>query len=311
MKMRILTWFWVVCLVFTLAIGAMAETAAAAKPAEVKVTVNVNQTKVTEVLQSIAQQGKEKVIVESVVKGDVTVSLKDLSFEVALSTICKSCKLDWRKVYIGKDDKTLEQPDRFAATVRFLTAITYPDMVVSGSSTGKIGMFAKDQKAIDKFDDKMANDLGLTRVYLVTDDTKVAAKLAEKKAEEPLTDYVKKSMEQMEVFMKMTPEQQEQAMMESLSMLDQFPADYTAMAMRAVMSVDPELMRQKMARQSQMAFDAMFSMPQEQRRAFFKMQMEAGASSAMTPEQKQMLMDDIKAIQDEMKPIQPEGGEGK
>ena len=297
--MRLLTWFCVVCLAFTLAVGATAATTEAAKPAEVKVTVNVNKTKVTEVLQSIAQQGKETVIVESVVKGDVTVSLKDLSFEVALNTVCKACKLDWRKVYINKDDKTVEQPDRFAATVRLLTAITYPDMVVSGSSTGKIGMFAKDQKAVDKFDDKMANDLGLTRVYLVTDDAKVAAKLAEKKADESINDFLKKSMEQMESFAKMTPEQQEQAIVEGLNAADQYPADYTAMAMRAMMSIDPELIRQKMARQSQAAFEAMFSMPQEQRRAFFKMQMEVGASSAMTPEQKQMLMDDVKAIQAE------------
>ena len=302
--MRILTWFCIVCLGFTLAIGATAETTAAAKPAEVKVTVNSSQTKVTEVLQSIAQQGKETVIVESVVKGDVTVSLKDLSFEVALNTVCKVCKLDCRKVYIAKDEKTLEQPDRFAATVRLLTAITYPDMIVSGSSTGKIGMFAKDQKAVDKFDDKMANDLGLTRVYLVTDDAKVAAKLAEKKADETINDFLKKSMEQMESFAKMTPEQQEQAIVEGLNSADQYPADYTAMAMHAMMSIDPELIRQKMARQIQAAHDAMFSMPQEQRRAFFKMQMEMATNSPMTPEQKQILMDDMKAIQEEK-------GEGK
>ncbi|MDO8586725.1 MAG: hypothetical protein Q7T82_06750 [Armatimonadota bacterium] len=300
--MRILAWICVVCLAFALAIGATAETMAAAKPAEVKITVNANGAKVTEVLQSIARQGREKVIVESVVKGEVTLSLKDKSFEDALSTVCKSNKLDWRKVYVGKDAKLIEQPDRFAATVRLTTAMTYPDMVVSGSSTGKIGLFAKDQKAVGKFDDKMASDLGLTRVYLVTDDAKMAAKLAEKKADDSINDYLKKSKEQMEAFMKMTPEQQEQAMMEGLNAADQYPADYSAMAIRAMMSLDPELMRQRMAKQSQAAFDAMFGMPREQRRAFFRMQMQMSTSamSSMTPEQQQMLQDDIKAIQAEM-----------
>jgi hypothetical protein len=33
--------------------------------------------------------------------------------------------------------------------------------------------------------------------------------------------------------------------------------------MRAMMGFDPELMRQKMARQSQAAFDAMFGIPQD------------------------------------------------
>jgi hypothetical protein len=300
--MRILTWFCVACMAFALALGATAETTAT-KPAEVKITVNADKTKVTEVLQSVARQGNEKVIVESYVKGDATLSLKDKSFEDMLSAVCKSCKLDWRKVYIGKDAKILEQPDRFAATVRLMTAMTYPDMVVSSSSTGKVGVFATDQKTLGTFNDKIASDLGLTHVYLVTDDAKVAAKLAEKdkekKADELVSDYLKKSKEQMEAFAKMTPEQQEQAIMEGLNALDQYPADYTAMAMRAVMGLDPEMMRQKMARQSQAAFDAMFSMPQEQRRAFFKMEMEMSMSamSSMTPEQKQMLQDDMKAIQ--------------
>ena len=91
-------------------------------------------------------------------------------------------------------------------------------------------------------------------------------------------------------------------MMEGLNMMDQFPPDYAATVLRVTMSMDPELMRQKMARQSQAAFDAMFSMPQEQRRAFFRMQMQmsAGAMSSMTPEQQQMLQDDIKAIQADM-----------
>ena len=304
--MRILTWFCVVCLTFALAIGATAETTAVAKPAEVKVTVSADNTSVTDVLQSIAKQSKEKVVVESAVKGNATLSLTDMSFEMALNNICKAGKLDWRKVYVGKDAKMIEQPDRFAATVRMVTSMTYPDLVVAGASNSKLGIFAREQKAVGKFDDKMASDLGLTRVYLVTDDAKVAAKLAEKdkekKADESLDKYMKTSKEQMDTFLKMTPEQQEQVMMEGLNMMDQFPPDYAATVLRVTMSMDPELMRQKMARQSQAAFDAMFSMPQEQRRAFFRMQMQmsAGAMRSMTPEQQQMLQDDIKAIQADM-----------
>ena len=307
--MRILTWFCVVCLAFALALGATAETpkdAGATKPAEVMVTVSADGTNVTEVLQSIAKQSKERVVVESAVKGNATLSLNDMSFETALNTICKSYKLDWRKVYVGKDAKIIEQPDRFAATVRLVTSMTYPDLVVAGASNSKLGIFAREQKAVGKFDDKMASDLGLTRVYLVTDDAKVAARIAqkdkEKKADESLDKYMKMSKELMDAFLKMTPEQQEQAMMEGLNMMDQFPPDYTATVLRVMMSLDPELMRQKMAKQSQAAFDAMFSMPQEQRRAFFKMQMQMSASamSSMTPEQQQMLQDDIKAMQAEM-----------
>jgi hypothetical protein len=295
------------CLLLALAIGATAEiTAAPPKPTEVKITIDADKKSVTDVLKIIADQGKERVVLESVVKGEVTLSLKDKSFEDALGKICESCKLDWRKVYIGKDAKILEQPDRLAAAVRMVTAMTYPDLVVSGASTHKVGVFAKEAKAVARFDDKMAGDLGLVRVYLITNDAKVAAKLAEndkdKKANEALDNYVKMSKGMMESFLKMTPEQQEQAMMEGLNMMDQFPPDYTATAMRVMMSLDPQLLRDKLSRQTRSAYDAMFSMPQEQRRAFFKMQMEMAQSgmSAMTPEQQQMMQDDIKAIQEEM-----------
>lgn len=304
MKMRTPTCFiCATCLLFALVIGATAETVTPAKPAAVKITVDADKKSVTDVLKTIAEQGKERIIVETVVKGEVTLSLKDKSFEDALGKICESCKLDWRKVYIGKDAKILEQPDRLAAAVRMVTAMTYPDLVVSGASTHKVGVFAREAKAVAKFDDKMAGDLGLVRVYLVTNDAKAAARLAEndkdKKADEAHDDYVKIMME---AFLKMTPEQQEQAMMEGLNMMDQFPPDYTATAMRVMMSLDPQLLRDKMARQTRSAYDAMFSMPQEQRRAFFKMQMEMAQTgmSAMTPEQQQMMQDDIKAIQEEM-----------
>ena len=271
---------------------------AAAQVFDVKVTVEADKTKVTETIQSIAGQAKEKVIVESVVKGEVTLSLKDASFETALTKICDSCKLEWRKVYIAKDAKVLEQPDRLAATVRLLTSMGYPDMVVAGSSTGKLALFARDEKAVGKVDDKLAQQFGMAPVYLVTSDARAAAKLVEKdkekKSDATLDEYTKSAKALMDSWLKMTPEQQEQATVEGLNMLDQYGPNYAAAAMRAALAIDPEMLKQKLVKQTQ----AMFDLTQEERRALLRLNIQM--SAMLTPEQQQILQEDSKAVQEEM-----------
>jgi len=270
------------------------------KPAEVKVSVTATDTKVKDILDSLQKQSKERFVVESTVKGDVaSLSLTDVSLESALTTVCKSARVVWRKLYIAGDSKLLEQPDKLASTVRLMAGLSFPDMVLAGSSTGRVGVHFEDKTAVKTAEDEAAKTLGMTKVYLITNDAAVAAKAAEKEKSSVLDGFINSSKEQMDMFMKMTPEEREQAMMESLNLMDQIGPDYMAAAMQTVMKMDSEYLNRMQQRQ----MDVIFSMPEEQRRAMIKMNMKQ--MSNINPEQQKILMEDAKAVMEEMKNEQP------
>lgn len=270
------------------------------KDVEVKVSVSANDSKVKDVLESLAQQSKEKLVVESTVKGTIpSLSLTGVTLESALSAVCKSAKCEWRKVYISPTSKLLEQPDRFAATVRLMSGLSFPDMVLAGSSMKKIAVHCTEKKAVEAAESMSKDDLGMTRVYLITNDLAIAQSKAEESAEEStdkaVDKYASLSRDLMDVFMKMSPEERERAMVEALSMMEQVDPGYMSAAMQAVMNTDPDVLKRMVSRQTEM----MFSMPDDQRRAMMKLNMEA--MKTLTPEQMKMLHEDAMAVAEEMK----------
>lgn len=289
------------CLAFASRIAVAAEVAAAeAKPpAEPKVSLTAKDTKITELLDSLAKQSKQRFVVETLAKGTITLSLTDVSLESALDSVCKSAKLDWRKVCISPDSKLLEQPDRFAATVRLVSGFSYPDMVVAGASNGRVGVHCSDKTAVKKAEDTQAKDLGMTTVYLISNDAAAAAnalsKEKDKAKSEAVDKYINTSKQLIDDFMKMAPEEQEQAIIAALGMADQVGPEYMSSVMRCLMRGDPEVWKGHMAKQSQL----LFHMDGEDRRAMLKFNMQAG--SMFTPEQQKILQEDIKQITEEMK----------
>ena len=90
-----------------------------------KISVTVRDEPVRSAFENIAKQSKEKILLESTVKGQVTLSINDVELESALEAICKASKCDWRKLHIKSDSSLLEQPDRLAATVRLMSGIGF------------------------------------------------------------------------------------------------------------------------------------------------------------------------------------------
>jgi len=273
----------------------------AAAPSESKVTIEAKDTKVKDVLDSLAKQSKEKFVIESTVKGTVaSLSLKDVSLESALGAVCTSAKLQWRKIYIAPDSKLLEQPDRFASTVRLMSGLSFPDMVLAGSSMNKVGVHFEDKKAVTGAEESATKTLGMGKVYLITNDAAIAAKASADEKNKDKTSTAVDQMgelakQQMDMFLKMTPEEREQALVSNLNMMDQVGPEYMASAMESLMKIDPEKLRRLMSRQTEM----LFNMPQEQRRAMMKFNMEA--MKTITPELQKMLQEDAIAIMEEMK----------
>jgi hypothetical protein len=270
---------------------------------EPKVSVEAKDTKVKDVLDSLAKQSKEKFVLESTVKGTVaSLSLKDVSLESALGAVCTSGKLQWRKIYIAPDSKLLEQPDRLAATVRLMSGLSFPDMVLAASSTNKVGVHFEDKKAVTRAEESATKVLGMGKVYLITNDAAVAAKALAKEKEDKSagTDkFNELQQSQIDMFMKMTPEEREQAILSGLNMMDQIGPEYMASVMETLASIDPEHMRRLVSKQMEM----LFNMSPEQRRSMTKFNMEA--MKMITPEQMKILQEDAKQI---MKEMQPEPG---
>lgn len=303
MKIRVL----LVCCLMMLSVGGYAADTQAkpesvkpvvkTEPVASKITLDVKDKPVADVITSLASQSKQKILLESNVKGKVTLSLNDVELDAALSAVCKSTNLVWRKVYIDPKSELLDKPDRFAATLRLMAGMSFPDLVIAGSSNNKIGVHCQQKQGVEDAQDKIVKDLGMEPVYLVSNDALVAAKEAAKNT--PVSKYTDMAKEQLDMFVKMTPEDREQALMAGLDMMESVGPDYYASVMQTMMNADPE----RLQRVQKRGTDMLFSMSTEQRRAMMKMNM--GAMKSITPEQMQILQEDAKAIAEEMKNEQP------
>lgn len=271
---------------------------------DAKVSITAKDSKTSDVFASLEKQSGDKILVESSVKSAVTVSFKDVSLESAIESICKAGKFEWRKIYISPDSNLLDQPDKFAATVRLMSGLSFPDLVLAGSSTNKVNVYCSNSKAVKASEDKMVKDLGMSKVYLITNDAAVAAKALDKEKDKTedsaaVNQYVDMAKQQMDMFIKMSPEDRERVLMDSISMYEQADPRYMSTMMQTLMRSNPDLLRRMASKQTEM----LFNMSPEDRRAMLKLNMQV--SQMLTPEQIQILTDDQKAIMQDMGSMTP------
>lgn len=263
------------------------------------VSIDVKDKKVVEILDSFAKQTKAKILVESTVTGNVSTTLVEIPLEAALTAVSKiSGKMQWRKLYLAADSDLMKQPDRLASTVRLMAGFSFPSLVVAGSSTGKLAAHFDDKKGVTAAEDVAAKTLEMVKVYLVTNDAAVAAKAKadeKKEAKDALDKYTKLQQDQIDAFMKMTPEQREKAILAQMDLMERVGPEYMGAAMDALLKADPEAMRQRMARQSEM----MLNMSSEARRSMMRLSIQS--QQMISPELRRLLEEDAKAIMEEMK----------
>ncbi|MCE5323969.1 DUF4974 domain-containing protein [bacterium] len=266
---------------------------AAATSDEVKISIDAKDMDAADVFKTLAEKSKQKIVVESSVKNNMTFLLSELPLQTILETICKTEKLDWRKVYIDPKSKLLEQPDRLAATIRLASGLSFPDIVIAGSSSKKCMLHSENDAGVQAALDTVVNKEGLQLVYVITNDAAVAAKKAEdNKAVNKFKDSAK---EQMDLFMSMSPEEREQAIIANLDMMNNIGPEYMSAVMQTMLNANPDSIKLMVSRQT----DMLFNMPQEQRRAMLKLNMQT--MSMITAEQREILQEDAKAVAEEMK----------
>jgi hypothetical protein len=265
---------------------------AAVKSGEAKISIDAKDMNAADVFKTLADRSKQKIVVESSVKKKVSISLNELPLETILTTIYKTEKLDWRKIYIDPNSKLLEQPDRLAATVRLASGLGFPDIVIAGSSSKKCMLHSETDVGVQAALDPVVKKEGLKLVYVITDDAAVAAKKAEDN--KAVNKFKETTKEQMDLFMNMSPEEREQAIIANLDMMNNIGPEYMSAVMQTMFNANPDSLKLMAKRQT----DMLFNMPQEQRRAMMKMNMQT--MSLISPEQRQILQEDAIAIQEEM-----------
>ena len=251
------------------------------------VSVKASGQPVKEVLESVAKQAKQKLVIETTVGGNIDLTLNKVTFDQALDNICSAAKLQWREVYLAADSEYLSQPDKLASIVRLTTGIGLPDVVVSKSSVGQTGVHTSDKVAVDTAYAAVIDQLKLVPIYIVTNDLGVSSKTGD---QSKVDEFVALSKKQMDMLMNMSPEDLEKALLASLNLSEQLDPRYMANVMSVLMKSDPVALRRAVSRQNEM----IFSMGQEDRRAMIKLGMQL--QTTMTPEQMQIITEDTKAV---------------
>jgi len=259
-------------------------------------SVEYSDKPAAEAFADLAQKGGATILVESSVKGKVTLSASDVSVENALAAVCKSLDVQWRKLYIQQKPGEELKADSLAAVVRIISAARLPDVIVSGSQDEKPMVFAKRTRfAIDA--DVMVTDTDLKPVYLVTND-RAAAKKAEDtaktddkpKEKTKAEKYADMQKEMMSDFLEMTPEERTEAMRQSMNMLMQMdPGIYKEMSLAAIKSMDSQMMGDMMRMNMQMVME----LPTDQLVEIMKINMQAMQN--LPPEVMQKMMEAAKA----------------
>lgn len=277
--------------------AALCETPSAA-PTPVAVSIQAADEKVGDVMERAFKDSGARILVEkSAADVKVSVSVSDLPVEDALTAICKAGKIEWRMIYVKADSPLLKKPESLASTVRLMAGLQFPDMLIEKTSKPENLVHVANKPAVDAIPIALRKDMGMVSVYLVTNDE--AAKKATDKANSNVEKYNKLQKEALDLFMKMTPEEREQALAEGATRMEQMDPKYLA-EMASSVTKNPELMQRMM--QGQSSF--LMQMSAEDRRALIRSQMQA--QQYMSPELQKLIQEDAIAVMKEMGKLPPD-----
>jgi hypothetical protein len=278
------------------------ETASPAEDAQKPQTVTVSAAdeKLSAVAEQICDQTGARILLEKSADVKVSVSLADTPLEDAFTAICKPNKLVWRRIYIRADSPLLKKPESLAANLRLMAGLQFPELLIERGSTPESLMYTKERPIVDSIPLTLRKDMGMVALYLITNDEE--AQKVKDKLETRVEKYRKLQEDAMKLLLEMTPEEREQAMAIGAQQMQKMDPKLVSDMARSAIN-NPEMMQ----RMSQVGMDMLFSMNTEDRRAIMRMQMQS--QQYMTDEQKAILMEDAKAVMQEMgiTPGQPPG----
>lgn len=280
------------CTLVASAAFAQTPTAETAAPKPVTVSVQSTDEKAGDVIERAFKDAGARILVEkNAADVKISVSISDLPVEEALTAICKAGEIQWRRICIKADSALLKKPESLASTVRVMAGLQFPDLLIEKTSKPENLVHIANKPAVEAIPDKLRKDMGMVSVYIVSNDD--AAKVASDKANSNVEKYKALSKEAMDLFMKMTPEEREQAMASSVDQMQQYDPKYMAEMSNSVFK-NPELMQRMMQGSESM----LMQMTTEDRRALIRSQMQM--QQYMSPELLKLMQEDAIAVMKEM-----------
>jgi len=233
------------------------------------VSIQFSDKPAGDALQELAQKAGVTILVESSVKSKVTVSANDVSFESALSAICQSLNVQWRKLHLYQKPGEELKADNLAAVVRIISAARLPDVIVSEpGSENPLIFFKKTKPAATP--DQIVKDTGMKLVYLVSNDRAAAtkseetAKTDDKPKEKTAAErYAEKQAEMITDFLAMDPEERQECMRQSMQMMTQMDPRIMQEMMQASTRMMMEMPPDKLAEMVQRQMEMMRNIPPE------------------------------------------------
>ncbi len=244
--------------------------------AQDKLTIDYLDKPAVEAFADLAQKANQTVLIESPVKGKVSISATNFTFEEALTGICKSLDIVWRKLFIEQAEGEKLNADKLAAVVRIISAANLPDVLIADPKAEKPMIFSRRTNFVIDLD-AIAKETGLKLVYLVSNDRAAAqkteySKSSESKEKSKAEKYADKQAELINDFLEMTPEERAEAMRKSMQMVMAMDPRIMQEIMRTSMeSLDPQLIGEVMRLNTEM----MMSMPGDKLAEMIRIQMEA------------------------------------
>ncbi len=255
------------------------------------VSFALDDEKLSKATDDIVKQAGVRILLEKSAEVKITANVTDMPVEEALSVITKAGDLAWRQIYIRADSPLLKNPETLAATLRMMEGLKFPDLIIQRTSAAENLVHVANKPAVDAVPITLRKDMGMVAIYLITNDK--AAKKASEKANTNAEKYAKLQKEAMDLFMKMTPEEREQAMAAGMQLMQQMDPNYMNMSMQALMK-NPDTYQGII----QSSMDNMFKMPVEDRRAMIRMQIQA--MQMITPEQQKLMQEDAMEVMKEL-----------
>jgi hypothetical protein len=269
-----------------------------ADPVEVKVTIEASTTPVADVLADIAKQSKETILLESLVSGNVTATVKDSSMEKALDVVTKALGLQWRKIQVPQGSVLAKDANALAAQMRTVLSLRFPDLIISPEGAGGSFIHVQRELSANQIMKAVPPAAGFVTVYLVTDDRKAYEKELKDESRKKVAKYVDGSRELMEMFLEMSPEERQAVMRESMNMMTQMDPAAMQEMMTSMFEQSPDYIMEM----NRMGMEAMLGMSPEARRNMLRMSMrqQMELMNSMPPEFMQMLQEEAMAIAAEM-----------
>lgn len=208
-----------------------------------KVTIDAKDMALDQIVMKLSEQAGVQIILDTGVVGSFSGELSDIEIEKLLNLITDANNLKWQKLYAKPDEEGKIPMSNVKAQVEAISILEDTPLVVFDPATGKKTVFARlEQKAVDSAVDP--GKLGMKEFYFIFK-PKDPVKVEEKPEESAAAKFGQLRQQQMELFMKMSPEEQKAAIEQEVACIMNMPTEDQVNLMKgffgAARDMDPQM----------------------------------------------------------------------